>query len=153
MGADAPHRHRLEGLLLPLDDHDRPQSSSASRVTAGALGFLSLHPVTRAARLIPRGLALRHDALQTDSTRMLEDEWPHLVEPLVPRGGARCSGGQTGKRGRYIEPEGLRGLQVVDHPLRSIILSPDRAAGMALNRRGDVAGRMKLLVIMRFHLL
>ena len=27
------HRHRLEDLLLPLDDQDRPQSSSASRVT------------------------------------------------------------------------------------------------------------------------
>ena len=33
--------HRLEGLLLPLDDHDSPQSSSANRVTAGALGFFA----------------------------------------------------------------------------------------------------------------
>jgi hypothetical protein len=41
VGADMLHRHRLEGLLLPLDDHDRPQSSSANRVTAGALGFLA----------------------------------------------------------------------------------------------------------------
>jgi hypothetical protein len=38
-----PHRHRLEGLLMPLDDHDRPQSSSASLVTAGALGFFARH--------------------------------------------------------------------------------------------------------------
>jgi hypothetical protein len=37
--ADVPHRHRREGLLLPLDGHDRAQSSSVSRVTAGALGF------------------------------------------------------------------------------------------------------------------
>jgi hypothetical protein len=29
-------RHRLEGLLPLLDDHDAPQVSSASRVTAGA---------------------------------------------------------------------------------------------------------------------
>ena len=33
--ADVAQRHRGEGLLLSLDDHDRPQSSSASRVTAG----------------------------------------------------------------------------------------------------------------------
>ena len=39
--SDLAHCHRLEGLLLPLDDHDRPQSSSASRVTAGALGFFA----------------------------------------------------------------------------------------------------------------
>jgi ABC transporter substrate binding protein len=36
-------RHRLEGLLLPLDGHDRPQSSSANRVTAGAFGFFAFN--------------------------------------------------------------------------------------------------------------
>ena len=41
VGADMPRRHRGKGLLLPLDDHDRPQSSSANRVTAGALRFLA----------------------------------------------------------------------------------------------------------------
>jgi hypothetical protein len=41
VGADMTHCHRLEGLVLPLDDHERPQSSSTRRVTAGALGFFS----------------------------------------------------------------------------------------------------------------
>ena len=41
VGADMPQRHRVEGLLLLLDDHDAPQFSSASRVTAGA--FISRH--------------------------------------------------------------------------------------------------------------
>jgi hypothetical protein len=36
--ADVAQRYRLEGLLVALDDHDRPQSSSANLVTAGALG-------------------------------------------------------------------------------------------------------------------
>jgi hypothetical protein len=36
VGADVAPRHRGEGLLLSFDDHDRPHSSSASRVTAGA---------------------------------------------------------------------------------------------------------------------
>src|SRR6202040_772671 len=41
VGAYVPQRHRGEGLLLALDDHDRSQSSSANRVTAGTLGFLA----------------------------------------------------------------------------------------------------------------
>ena len=48
VGANMTHCHRREGLFLPLDDHDRPQSSSASRVTAGRFGVLSLHPLPRA---------------------------------------------------------------------------------------------------------
>jgi hypothetical protein len=36
-----PQRHRGEGLLPALDDHDRSQSSSANRVTAGASGFFA----------------------------------------------------------------------------------------------------------------
>src|SRR5215468_6411061 len=39
--ADMPHRYRREGLLLSRLDH-RSHSSSASRFTAGASGFLLL---------------------------------------------------------------------------------------------------------------
>src|ERR1700719_1036274 len=43
VGAYVPQRHRGEGLLLALDDHDRSQSSSANRVTAGAFGFFAFN--------------------------------------------------------------------------------------------------------------
>jgi len=41
--ADVPHGHRREGLTLwrPVV-HDRAQSSSARRITAGAFGFFDL---------------------------------------------------------------------------------------------------------------
>jgi len=41
---------------------DRPQSSSASRRTAGASGFLYLEPVARPAARIARAAPLAHDA-------------------------------------------------------------------------------------------
>ena len=45
---------------------DRPQSSSASRRTAGASGFLYLEPAARPAARIARAAPLAHDALEPE---------------------------------------------------------------------------------------
>jgi hypothetical protein len=63
-----PHRHRLEGLL-PLDDHDRPQSLFSQPLNCWRFGVLRLHPLTRATRLISRALPLRHVPFEPHATR------------------------------------------------------------------------------------
>ena len=61
MRPDVSHRHRLGGLLPLLDDHDRAQSSSASRVTAGASGFFAL---TQSRVLDTHGIGERSEIFQ-----------------------------------------------------------------------------------------
>jgi len=60
-----------------------PQSSSASRLTAGAVGILALDPMARAAGPIGRVLALRDDALTAQQAGVLEDERPILLEQRI----------------------------------------------------------------------
>jgi hypothetical protein len=50
-----------------------PQSSSASRVTAGASGVLHLEPGVRAPRAVRRVIRLRHDAFDLRLASMGED--------------------------------------------------------------------------------
>jgi hypothetical protein len=54
----------------------RPQSSSASRLTAGAAGFLSLSQCRR------RAQALRHDALAAEPAGVAVDDIAAVLEVL-----------------------------------------------------------------------
>jgi hypothetical protein len=49
------------------------QSSSASRLTAGAAGFLDLQPVIDPTGAVGRAEALRHDALAAERAGVLEE--------------------------------------------------------------------------------
>jgi hypothetical protein len=55
-----------------LVDNQGPQSTSVSRFTVGACGFLNLSPVGRPPRPITRAEALRDDPLKARFARMLE---------------------------------------------------------------------------------
>ena len=98
---DVSHRHRLGGLLPLLDDHDRAQSSSASRVTAGASGVLRLDPVARAPRLVARALLVK----PVDRTK--------LVETLTGiftsiNGHTKATSTAVGRRAAPMMPKGER---------------------------------------------
>jgi hypothetical protein len=96
----AHRRGRLEldnigAISLRAEDHDSifaglrhrhfflPQSSSASRVTAAALGFFILEPIRRAPRAISRVLPLRHDAFEAELAGMGEDGRAVALDMLI----------------------------------------------------------------------
>jgi hypothetical protein len=71
--------HDFNGAILQF------HSSSASRVTAGAAGFLNLQPAISAAGAIGGAQALRHDALAAERAGVLVDDCAAAGVVLIER--------------------------------------------------------------------
>jgi hypothetical protein len=83
--ASATLRRLRISRLFPLRRRtDQPfQSSSSSRRTAGASGFLVLEPVRRSPGLVWRPESFRHDALAAEHTGVLVDDRAVALKILV----------------------------------------------------------------------
>ena len=101
MRPDVSHRHRLGGLLPLLDDHDRAQSSSASRVTAGASGFFAL---TQSRILDTHGIGERSEIFQIPNRlNQFIDGTCYIVGDILEAIGISVLGGHTFQRSVSFE--------------------------------------------------